>query len=325
MYDIEKSSYQEIKADIKDDLKILAERFVIIGYRLKRIRDEKLYELDGYKTITEFAQEEYGLSQSETSRFIAINDKYSINGSSPKLLPQYEGYGKSKLSEMLNMSEEEMKLVTVQTTKAEIRDINREIKEVKKEAESANYAPAHNQESLENTQSESHFEENKNYIIPDAEKLIIEFFRPKTGREMLKELSELQSKDIHEKDREIKAAEIINPSGHFLFRNKLTILILGEDNLKYNKFGGTTTEYRYNDFLHDLLMVFDFGSRDPWVAFYGEPEPDPESVKVKEPEKKEPEKKETKDKPTGKPEPKKPEKPLSTQSITKKIDLKRNR
>ena len=102
METIELSNYQGIKEKIKTELNRVAQGFVEIGFRLKQVRDEELYKLDGYNSITEFAKDEYKLSQWDTSRFIAINDKFSTDGSSPRLLEQYEGFGYSKLTEMLS-------------------------------------------------------------------------------------------------------------------------------------------------------------------------------------------------------------------------------
>lgn len=287
MENLELSDYQGKKEKIREELNRVAESFVLIGYELKQIDDNGLYKLDGYSTITEFAEKEYNLNQTATSRFISINEKYS-DGSSPKLLPKYEGYGYTKLSEMLTLSDEEMKLVTVQSTRAEIR----EIKLAKKEAQTENYAPAHNEENTDNTQSEEEFQEGNQFNIPEAEKLIIELFRDKSKRTVLNDLAaELRGK-VWSKELEIKAAEIINPSGHYLFRLKFIIMIFEEESIKYSKFSGDTLQFTYRDFVHDIFRVYDMELADPWVAFYGEPEPVKEMKKpeIKKDRPKEPEK-----------------------------------
>ncbi len=273
------SNYQERKQKIKTGLSRIAQGFVEIGYELKLIRDKELYKLDAYSSITEFAKAEYNLNHWDTSRFIAINDRYADNNG-PQLLSQYEGYGYSKLTEMLSLSEDELQLVTLQTSRAEIR----EIKQAKKEAEEVKCAPAHMEQTVENTQSERDSKEEKKYNIPDAEKLLIEFFRDKSRRNILGDLAAVLSQ-VWKPENEIKVSEIINPSGHLLFRHKFVVMIFEEDHIKYNRFAGATTQYTYGELAEDLSMVFEMTDKDPWVAFYGEPEPDPE------PEKKEPEKK----------------------------------
>jgi hypothetical protein len=298
---IELSNYQEKKQKIKTGLIRITQGFVEVGYELKQIRDQELYKLDGYGSITEFARAEYGLEHWDTSRFIAINDKYAEG---PKLLAQYEGYKYGLLAEMLSMSEEELKLVSLRTTRAEIRDI----KVAKREAETGERAPAHVMESLENTQSESDTEGVKKTVIPEGDKLLIEFFRDKSRRGILKELAAVFEAGIT-REAMTKAPEIINPSGHMMFRKGLVILIFEEDRIKYSKFGGESRDFLYANLIMDIFLIFDMSMPDPWVAFYGEPEPDP----IPDPPKKEAEK-QGNAKPAAKIPDKKPEKAVNTQS-----------
>ena len=95
--------YKEYKASLDFEIKANAEGFVRIGYLLKVARDTNILEESGYKSVAEFAQAEYGLTKDVVSRFIAINDRYSIDGYSEKLLEKYEGYGVAKLQEMLTL------------------------------------------------------------------------------------------------------------------------------------------------------------------------------------------------------------------------------
>ncbi len=274
MGSLELSNYQDGKLRIKNGLIRITQGFVEVGYELKQIRDNELYKLDGYGSITEFAKREYNLEQWDTSRFIGIYDKYG-DGSSPKLLDKYDGYKYGILAEMMSLTENEQELVSIHTTRAEIRDI----KLLKKEAESAWNAPAHVTETIENTQSEADSEGQEKYILPEDGKLVIEFFRPKQGRDMLKELSMLFKLNPMDKETVAKAAEVINPSGHYMFRSKFVILMFEEDKIRHNKFGGATTEFSYMDFFNDVLKVFNMSVGDPWVAFYGKPEPEPAPVK----------------------------------------------
>lgn len=117
------------KEDVRRKLNETAQNFVYIGYRLKQIRDSGMY--DGKKDIFEFAQDEYGLSKSTVSRFMAINDKYSEDGNSLELRDEFKGLSSSKLSEMLTLPDEQLELITEQTTVSTIR----ELKAFNKEAE----------------------------------------------------------------------------------------------------------------------------------------------------------------------------------------------
>lgn len=120
----------EIKQFIRAEINTVSRTFVSIGYYLKYIRDKQLYKDDGYTGITEFAKAEFGISAAQASKFMSINDKFSVDGNSPILLEQYRDFSSSKLSEMLYLTDEQLEHVTVATTVAEIR----EIKEPEKEA-----------------------------------------------------------------------------------------------------------------------------------------------------------------------------------------------
>ena len=83
------NDWVEMKRKLRQELLGVKQSFVRIGYALRKIEDQKLYENDGYKSIAEFAKEEYGLEPSTTSRFMGINREYSIDGYSEQLRPEY--------------------------------------------------------------------------------------------------------------------------------------------------------------------------------------------------------------------------------------------
>ena len=95
------NDWVEMKRKLRQELLGVKQSFVRIGYALRKIEDQKLYENDGYKSIAEFAKEEYGLEPSTTSRFMSINREYSIDGYSEQLRPEYADLGRSQLEEML--------------------------------------------------------------------------------------------------------------------------------------------------------------------------------------------------------------------------------
>lgn len=97
-----------MKESLKRDLIGVQESFVRIGYTLRKIEEQKLYKNDGYETVTEFAKAEYGLSASTISRFMSINRKFSIDGYSDRLRPEYAQMGSSKLSEMLSLPDADL-------------------------------------------------------------------------------------------------------------------------------------------------------------------------------------------------------------------------
>lgn len=119
----------DIKQYIRANINSASRSFVAIGYYLKHIRDNELFTEDGYQSIWEFAQSEFGISKSSSSRFMAINDRFSKDGNSPVLLDRYKDFSSSKLSEMLTMTDEQMEQVTIATTRAEIRELKQPVKE----------------------------------------------------------------------------------------------------------------------------------------------------------------------------------------------------
>ena len=82
--------------------------FVGFGYYLKIIRDEKLWQGQGYDSFNEFLGDEYGKDKSWASRCINLYDKFGIPvepGELPRLEDAYESYNVSQLIEMLPMDD----------------------------------------------------------------------------------------------------------------------------------------------------------------------------------------------------------------------------
>lgn len=301
-------NYQEIKGIIRKDFNTVAERFNSIGYHLKKVRDGELYKEDGYKDIAEFALKEYGVSRSNTYRFMQINEKFSVGGDSLELLPEYAGFGNSKLSEMLTLDEEELKLVTQRTTRDEIREINK----THHAEENTSVAPARQvAETIDFTQSNTDFNSTKKEGFDYLINIAFEFFNDKDMREKLKELGQAFRKDISDLENEVLI--IVNPSKHATLRKGMLIVFFEESVIKVKKFGDQTREFTYTDFLRAASEVYNLNADDPWVEKFGEPEPE-----IKEPEKKEPEKKE----PPKKETPKKAEPPKAETKTEEKPEVK---
>ena len=253
------NEYISIKEDIKRRLNHLAESFVAIGYRLKQIRDTEAYRQDGYNTIFEFAEKELGLTKSPTSRFMAINDKYSVGGNSLELREEFIGLGKSRLSEMLTMDPEDYVLITNQTS---IKDI-REIKRMEKAAED-NEVLTKFQEVL-----------RKEYASPDRRKELIEIANAKCIDD-------------------IKAAVI--PEGYRLMKKGVLVIKFEDEKITVRTMGVSgVQELTWSEILNEYDQAFDLGAADPWKVTYGEIEEEVKPKKVeKKPESKKPTKAESK-------------------------------
>ena len=132
---ITQEGYEEIKGKLKNEFNKVANSFIVIGYLLKQVRDSGAYVYDGYRNLEEFAQGEYKISASTASRFMDINTKFSEDGNSMQIREEYSNYGYSKLQEMLTVKENDMELITPETTVAQIREIKNVEREEDKEEE----------------------------------------------------------------------------------------------------------------------------------------------------------------------------------------------
>lgn len=254
------NEYISIKEDIKRRLNHLAESFVAIGYRLKQIRDTEAYRQDGYNTIYEFAEKELGLTKSPTSRFMAINDKYSVGGNSLELREEFIGLGKSRLSEMLTMDPEDYVLITDQTS---IKDI-REIKRMEKAA-------------------------GENEDLTKFQEVLRKEYASKDRRKELIDIANAKCID------DIKAAVI--PEGYRLMKKGVLVIKFEDEKITVRTMGVSgVQELTWSEILNEYDQAFDLGAADPWKATYGEIEeevkPEPKKVE-KKPEPKNPTKAES--------------------------------
>lgn len=117
-------NYTQLKGELNEELSRTANSFVRIGYLLKIARDNKdILEGSGYSDVNEFASKEFGLDKTQVSRFIRINDRFSIDGNSTQLLPEYAEYGSAKLSIMLTLPDEINQELSPEYSKSDIQAI----------------------------------------------------------------------------------------------------------------------------------------------------------------------------------------------------------
>lgn len=119
-------TYSEAKIILQENLAGMTESFIAAGYYLKYIRDNELFRQDGYDTIWEFAEDNYGIKKSTASRWMSMNDKFSECGNSPVLADGYQEFGKSQLQEMLYLTDEQMEQAKPEMTAKEIREIRKQ-------------------------------------------------------------------------------------------------------------------------------------------------------------------------------------------------------
>lgn len=203
---------QKLKENIssaKDKLNGLKKDFVRIGYLLRQIDDNELYKQDGYKSIAEFAKAECGLSPSDTTRFIQINKKYSIGGNSEELRPEFLEYGQSKLAAMLALPDADLNMITPQTSREDIRELNR-----------------FNKSDPEQGADD------------DIEQLIKDFYISQ----------ELVRKAVAVKDNAKELRELIAPSGSRSFRKGKWFIMFHENKINIKEYAGIVKEISWEEF-----------------------------------------------------------------------------
>ncbi len=203
---------QKLKQNIssaKNKLNGLKKDFVRIGYLLRKIDDNELYKQDGYKSIAEFAKAECGLSPSDTTRFIQINKKYSVDGNSEELRPEFLEYGQSKLAAMLALPDSDLNMITPQTSREDIRELNRFNKS----------DPEQGADS-------------------DIEQLIKDFYISQ----------ELVRKAVTVKDDPKALRELIAPSGSRSFRKSIWFILFHENKINIKKYSGVAKEISWEEF-----------------------------------------------------------------------------
>lgn len=203
---------QKLKEDIssaKNKLNGLKKDFVKIGYRLRQIDDNELYRQDGYKSIAEFAKAECGLSPSDTTRFIQINKKYSVDGNSEELRPEFLEYGQSKLAAMLALPDSDLNMITPQTSREDIRELNR-----------------FNKSNPEQGADD------------DIDQLIRDFYISQ----------ELVRKAVTVKDDPKALRELIAPSGSRSFRKGIWFILFHESKINIKKYSGVAKEISWEEF-----------------------------------------------------------------------------
>ena len=231
------NDWVEMKRKLRQELQGVKQSFVRIGYALRKIEDQKLYENDGYKSIAEFAKEEYGLEPSTTSRFMSINREYSIDGYSEQLRPEYADLGRSQLEEMLKLPESDRQMIQPETSREDIRELKRFNKT----------EPAAG-------------------VADDLRQLVEKFYYDNPEI-----LNGVFSKPEYEEQTIKHFAEIVNPGGNRSYKKGLYFLMMYENRVVIKKFGTDPQELTWWDFWQITRDIFEEAAAGPktWQSYFG--------------------------------------------------------
>lgn len=238
-----KDSLKQDIIDAKDKFDGIKRDFVRIGYKLRKIEELKLYEKDGYKTITEFAEAECKLTKTDVSRFISINERYSVDGYSEELREEFLEYGSSKLAEMLTLPDHDMQMIQPEASREGIRELKRFNKTEPEQGE-----------------------------VDTIRELIEKFFQD--NKEILNTL--FADPAMQEYEQNIKhLAEIVNPSGNRTMRKGRFFLMMYESKIMIKQFGEEPQDMQWSEFFRITQEIFgETVGEGTWEAYFGE-EPAP--------------------------------------------------
>ncbi|MDO4275895.1 MAG: hypothetical protein Q4D16_19685 [Eubacteriales bacterium] len=258
--------YIQSKQEIKENIGGIVKSFVRIGWQLTRIDKSRAYELDGYKSIADFAKSEYDMNPSGVSRFMRVYEKYSLPGDTPELQEQYRDFKFAQLVEMLQLPEADRDMFWPEAKREDIREMQRFNKENE-----------NNPENLMNWQQDQ--PEDK------LSKTILEFFRE--HREIL---NDIYASEAYRTGNIKEMVEIINPSGNRSYRKGTVFLMLysADKGIMVKEFGKDTQDITWDRFFTITQEIFGeaaAGSRT-YETYFGikESEEEPKEPQ-KEPEK----------------------------------------
>lgn len=106
-------TYKSVIEDIKEYSQEAVLNFLQIGRLFKRVKEEKLYEIEDYSSVYEFALNKFGYRETSVKNFIAVFDKYAdttdVRNSYFDIKEEYENYSFTSLVELLPVPEKEIK------------------------------------------------------------------------------------------------------------------------------------------------------------------------------------------------------------------------
>lgn len=199
------TEWAETKRGLERAIMDVRRGFIRTGYYLRKIRDEKLYEQDGYDSLAKWAEDKYNLNGPTVSRLITVNEQFSEDGYSRVLDKRFEGFSFGMLVEMKDISQEGREMITPETPREDVRELRRYEKEA---------ARAEPEEEKENTPEETLFRE----------------FLDSTYREGADALEEWEEA-LASEDPLPRVRDLVCPAGQKMFRSGGRLVIFKTDSI----------------------------------------------------------------------------------------------
>lgn len=136
---------------IKTDLQNIASNFIKLGFHLWEVQKYEYFKEDGYESVHEFAEVEFGIKKSTCYNYIALMVNFSRDGRSCFLDDKWKEYNYSQLVEMLSMYREDLKKIKPAYTIKQIREIKKHgtiVNELEMEKELKDFVKAYYHSAL---------------------------------------------------------------------------------------------------------------------------------------------------------------------------------
>lgn len=107
-------NYKNIIEKIFDYSKDALLNFMHLGQLLKRVKEYKLYEIEEFQSVYDFALNKFGYKETSVKNFIAVFEKYAdsedLDYDYFDIKEEYKNYSFTSLVELLPVPEEETKV-----------------------------------------------------------------------------------------------------------------------------------------------------------------------------------------------------------------------
>lgn len=267
MDELIKDTYISFKKKLDAAMHQAAEAFVQIGYLLRKAKETDVLTSSGYDNVNDFAKGEYGLSPDQVSRYIKINERFSVGGYAPELRDDMKGYGIGKLQIMLTLPDEVVEVIPPETTKQEVSEIQKEVKQEQNITDI--------EVMLEDPQTQPAYLDRP---MDPLEKFYVEYFYEQKGK-WAHLYDALDGAVPDEYDKEV--ANALCPSGIGVIRARvpgegmMMLTFRGRQNsiTLLNVRSGEKTEYAWDELAHpftEMYMEYIGDKEEAWFNVYNE-------------------------------------------------------